>query len=98
MSLSAVPLDEPICPTLRSWRRYKAADSLSWKHIVHTGGQDGNLLYAARKDMLYNSDLQLLTGKLHSKGNTAFLCFPSNPKESNTYFATKQSRQYFILP
>lgn len=88
----------PFCPILSSWRKYKASDSLSWKHIVHPAGWDGNLLYAARKDTLYNTDLQLLTWKLNRKGNSALLCFPSNPKESNTYFVTKQSRQYFILP
>ena len=49
MSLSAVPLDEPICPTRSSWRRHKAPESLSWKHTVHTGGLDGNLLYAPGK-------------------------------------------------
>lgn len=46
-----------------------------------------NSLYAARKDMLYNLIGKLFNLETNSKANTAFLfAFPSNPKESNTYF------------
>lgn len=87
----------PFALTLNRWRKYKAPDSFSWEHIVRQ--QDGMVIYyTASTDPLYNTDLQLLTWKLNSKGNSATLCSPSNPKESNIYFVTKQSRQYFILP
>lgn len=79
MSLSAVPLDEPICPTLRRLKKIQSSWFIKLETYCPWEDRDGNSLYAARKDMLYNSDLQLLTGKLHSKANTAFLCF-SNQK------------------
>lgn len=41
-----------ICPTLNSWRKYKAPDSLSWKHIVPTAGWDGNLLHSQERQTL----------------------------------------------
>lgn len=73
-----------------------SSHSLSWKHTVRAAGWGGNLLFTARKDTLYHTDLQLLTWRLNSKGNLLYL-FPFKPTKKQYLPCYKMERAIFYI-
>lgn len=73
-----------------------SSHSLSWKHPVRAAGWGGNLLFTARKDTLYHTDLQLLTWRLNSKGNLLYL-FPFKPTKKQYLPCYKMEQAIFYI-